>query len=414
LYINDLPNCLTHAKPFIFADDTNLFLHNTNVQQLRTQCLEDLDCISKWCKLNLLTLNASKTAYLFLSSANTLLPEFPSDNLPEFKQTSTSKTTSKTTKKQNETTKITIKTETTKFSPAITQTKTTTTTSITSREGTVYMRVPTQTSPENSNPLNLTIDKQHINLEENTKFLGIMMNENLQWEPQVPSSLKKIRKYLGIFAKSRHYVPQKILVDLYHALIFPHLTYCIEIWGSENTNASYLQPLFRIQKKIVRIIAFSKFQDHALPIFKKLKLLHIFDLYKVNIAILTHAYKNSDTRYILNNIAYVKDTHEHPTSWAGKNNITHMYYRTEFGKQTMSNKVRLSWNEIPEELRTEKNITVFKAQIKAHFVNNPTEYDSTSTYIAPLQIKKIKLPTKKTWKKKEKEKLESAIQNYFH
>jgi hypothetical protein len=30
LYINDLPNCLTHAKPFIFADDTNLFLHMSN------------------------------------------------------------------------------------------------------------------------------------------------------------------------------------------------------------------------------------------------------------------------------------------------------------------------------------------------------------------------------------------------
>jgi hypothetical protein len=89
LYINDLPNCLTHAKPFIFADDTNLFLHNTNIQLLRTQCLEDLECISTWCKLNLLTLNASKTAYLLLSSANKLLPEFPNDNLPDFKQTAT-------------------------------------------------------------------------------------------------------------------------------------------------------------------------------------------------------------------------------------------------------------------------------------------------------------------------------------
>ena len=80
----------------------------------------------------------------------------------------------------------------------------------------------------------------------------------------------------------------------------------------------------------------------------------------------------------------------------------------------MSNKVRLSWNEIPEELRTEKNKAVFKTQIKTHFLNNPTEYDSTSTYIAPLKIKKIKLPTKKTWNKTKKEKLENAIRNYFH
>jgi hypothetical protein len=250
-------------------------------------------------------------------------------------------------------------------------------------------------------------------MEENTKFLGITMNENLKWQQHVTAIIQKIRKYLGIFSKIRHYVTQKVLINLYHALIFPHLTYCIEIWGSENTNATYLRPLFRIQKKLARIIAFSKFQAHALPIFKKLQILHIFDLYKLNIAILAYSYNQTDTRYVLNNVVLVKDTHTFPTSWSTQNKISHMYYRTNFGLQTMSNKVRLSWNEIPEELRTLKNKAVFKAQIKAHFVSNPTAYVSASSYTAPVKIKKIKLPMKKTWKKKQKQKLETAIQNYF-
>eukprot|EP00732_Lithocolla_globosa_P005511 Lithocolla_globosa_v1_NODE_5747_length_1190_cov_17.937500.p1 type:complete len:325 gc:universal NODE_5747_length_1190_cov_17.937500:982-8(-) len=84
LYINDLPNALKHTTPTMFADDTTLQIFHTDILTLRDLCLEDLTSLSTWCKLNLLTLNASKTGYLLFSSSNRKLPDqFPTNNLPE-------------------------------------------------------------------------------------------------------------------------------------------------------------------------------------------------------------------------------------------------------------------------------------------------------------------------------------------
>eukprot|EP00732_Lithocolla_globosa_P006391 Lithocolla_globosa_v1_NODE_7403_length_951_cov_28.435268.p1 type:complete len:155 gc:universal NODE_7403_length_951_cov_28.435268:325-789(+) len=59
VYINDLPNAMTHCNATMFADDTTLSVYHRDILKLRELCLEDL---SLWCDLNLLTLNASKTS----------------------------------------------------------------------------------------------------------------------------------------------------------------------------------------------------------------------------------------------------------------------------------------------------------------------------------------------------------------
>eukprot|EP00732_Lithocolla_globosa_P005234 Lithocolla_globosa_v1_NODE_5285_length_1268_cov_27.318219.p1 type:complete len:153 gc:universal NODE_5285_length_1268_cov_27.318219:880-422(-) len=78
LYINDLPQALHNSNPLMFADDTTILTLNKDIQELRKLSLQDLTSLSVWCKINLLTINYSKTAYLLLSSAHTQIPNtFP-------------------------------------------------------------------------------------------------------------------------------------------------------------------------------------------------------------------------------------------------------------------------------------------------------------------------------------------------
>ena len=86
---------------------------------------------------------------------------------------------------------------------------------------------------------------------------------------------KKISKYAHVFAKLRYYVPREILIKLYNAFVYSNLLYCIVIWGKSDTKITYLQPLFKLQKKLARIITFSKHDTHAQPLFNKLKMLHM-------------------------------------------------------------------------------------------------------------------------------------------
>ena len=71
------------------------------------------------------------------------------------------------------------------------------------------------------------------------------------------------RKYnnIGALSKIRHFVSLDILKSLYYALIFPFLTYCLVAWG--NTYFSSLLPLYNLQKRVIRIITFSDYNEHT-------------------------------------------------------------------------------------------------------------------------------------------------------
>eukprot|EP00732_Lithocolla_globosa_P000923 Lithocolla_globosa_v1_NODE_367_length_4285_cov_70.186525.p1 type:complete len:635 gc:universal NODE_367_length_4285_cov_70.186525:1647-3551(+) len=174
LYINDLPNALTHSQPLMFADDTTLLATHSNITQLQKNALEDLNSVSIWCKANLLTLNTSKTAYLLFSGANKQIPDsFSTKNLPPNPPQKTTKITTKSTKKKGSSKIVTeTHTESTNVTLTITQQKITQTVTTASPEGTEIITTEPYTITTNTNPLNLTINGNHIFMEEKTKFLG--------------------------------------------------------------------------------------------------------------------------------------------------------------------------------------------------------------------------------------------------
>ena len=66
LYVNDLPN-VSKFETMLFADDTNLHLSNTSLQQLQIEVSREINKVDKWMTKNRLTLNYSKSNYMILS-----------------------------------------------------------------------------------------------------------------------------------------------------------------------------------------------------------------------------------------------------------------------------------------------------------------------------------------------------------
>ena len=102
---------------------------------------------------------------------------------------------------------------------------------------------------------NLTINGIHLKRDLFIKYLGVLIDSNLSWKPQVDSIVKKIKRSIGILSKLRYYVNTTILINLYYSLIYPFLTCGILSWGNAYTTT--LQPLYILQKKAMRIITFS-------------------------------------------------------------------------------------------------------------------------------------------------------------
>eukprot|EP00732_Lithocolla_globosa_P000190 Lithocolla_globosa_v1_NODE_43_length_8091_cov_73.466584.p4 type:complete len:135 gc:universal NODE_43_length_8091_cov_73.466584:6131-5727(-) len=116
-----------------------------------------------------------------------------------------------------------------------------------------------------------------------------------------------------------------------------------------------------------------------MPIFKKLGMMHISDLYKYRISLLAHQYLNIDTKFQIQKITPIKDKHNHHTRASIHFKIFKQRYRTKsFGMQTISNKLSVAWNDLPISLTIIKSTRAFKKQLRQYILNNPTQYKQSS------------------------------------
>ena len=68
IYINDLPNCLSHSRARMYADDTHLTYASNDIDGIDHHFNEDLAKVSEWLVANRLTLNQSKTEFMLIGS----------------------------------------------------------------------------------------------------------------------------------------------------------------------------------------------------------------------------------------------------------------------------------------------------------------------------------------------------------
>ena len=76
--------------------------------------------------------------------------------------------------------------------------------------------------------------------------------------------------------KAKQYFNKSKLIQLYYYFLYPHLSYCIEVWG--NTYNCYLETLYKVQKKAVRIILNASKYGNSHSLFKKINILKLSDI----------------------------------------------------------------------------------------------------------------------------------------
>ena len=118
----------------------------------------------------------------------------------------------------------------------------------------------------------MNISLCHISLDRVTftKFLGVIIDDKLSFSRHISYLKNKISKRMGIIIKARKYLNRKSLLDLYHAFVYPYLTYCIEVLG--NMCNVHLDDLVL---KNVCIITYSPYLAHTDELFKDLNILPI-------------------------------------------------------------------------------------------------------------------------------------------
>ena len=116
--------------------------------------------------------------------------------------------------------------------------------------------------------------KDYIYPTESVKYLGIKIDENLNWQHHANDLSIKLNRANAVLFKMRKYVSLKILRSINFAVFDSYLSYCCLVWAR---NFSTIQRILILQKKCVRIINFQPRNFHASPLFKQNSILKFQD-----------------------------------------------------------------------------------------------------------------------------------------
>lgn len=192
-----------------------------------------------------------------------------------------------------------------------------------------------------------------------SKFLGVILDNKLTWKPQVKYIKNKISKNIAIINKAKPNLNTDALRTLYHTLVVPYLTYCVEVWG--NTYRSTTHPLVTVQKRAIRIIHKVGFRDHTHELFLQSKLLKFDDLVKYNTAILLY---KAYYKKLPENLQKLFTTRERVHNLRGSAQFVLPKVRTTRKSFCMSVCGIKLWNSLDESIKHSRNVHRFKVMFK--------------------------------------------------
>ena len=125
-----------------------------------------------------------------------------------------------------------------------------------------------------------------ISTERSAKYLGVIIDTNLNFSDHIKALELKISRAVGILYKLKFVPPSKSFVTLYCTFIHSHLLYGLVVWGS--TFPTYLNRLAALQNKAIRVIGGCNYNDRVTPLYLKFEVLKLAELYKLEVAKLVY------------------------------------------------------------------------------------------------------------------------------
>ena len=92
----------------------------------------------------------------------------------------------------------------------------------------------------------LKLNRQRLHSSDNVKYLGIKINEKLNWKNRINEVTTKLISANSILLKIRNYVNPKILRSIYFAIFESHLNYSSLVWAQ---NHGSIKRLIILQKR---------------------------------------------------------------------------------------------------------------------------------------------------------------------
>ena len=103
--------------------------------------------------------------------------------------------------------------------------------------------------------IKISFDNKLIKETKNTTFLGLDVNSSLSWKNHIDQMMIKLSRACYAVRYVKHFMSQDTLRTIYFPYFHSIPLYGIILWG----NSAYSHNIFKIQKRIIRIIMNARF-----------------------------------------------------------------------------------------------------------------------------------------------------------
>lgn len=216
---------------------------------------------------------------------------------------------------------------------------------------------------------NININGVNIEKAETTKFLGVTLDSTLSWQKHISIIKGKIARGVGIICKARKSLNMNSLMTLYYSMIYPHLTYCIEVWG--NTFNVHLSSLFRLQKKSIKIMKSLPIRTSTDTLFKDQNLLSLSQIHLHCSMIFVFKFLKGLLPDIFSNF-FIKKA-EVSNRQTRQRDLFHLpRCKTNIYERTIKIWGANKWNEICHRIDYNCSIHTFRKKLKLYIISGTT------------------------------------------
>ena len=164
---------------------------------------------------------------------------------------------------------------------------------------TKFMVFKHRNSKFDANKIQILLNMEKVELVFQYNFLGIEITHDLTWNAHINKIASKISRAVGILNRLKNVLPLQALKQIYHSLVTSRIYYGNLLWGKNPKRIVILQ------KKCLRIITKSRYNDHIEPICKSLSILKVQDIHIMKKLCFYYRYLNNKlptylTEYLFN------------------------------------------------------------------------------------------------------------------
>jgi len=203
-------------------------------------------------------------------------------------------------------------------------------------------------------PIKPQVTLNKINLEYTTevKFLGIYITETLKWDTHIQILANKLSKVSFMIKSLKGILSPYMIRNIYFTKFQALLRFGILFWGGRGRELN--KRIFRIQKRVIRLMSGVRSRTSCRQLFKELNILTLASLYIFEITCFIRKYCQSlEQNY---------QVHQHNTR--RKLDIHVKTQKTELYKKSVINMGTRVYNNLPKSLKEINDYKVFKKELK--------------------------------------------------